>query len=170
MKTTWLNIMDERGRTPLDRALNSGHRGLAEVLLRQEQEDQSALKSASPIHRATYLGLTDAVKTLLRYSNGAPTFDESMETPLHRAVREGHKEIVEALLPASNVNAVSGVGLTPLHWAAITGDTIIAEKLLAHGADPSMSDLSIDGLSPKEMARVMEYDDLYYMMDAACRV
>lgn len=170
MKTTWLNTMDERGRTPLDRAMNSGHRALAEVLLRQEQDDASAIRSASPIHRATYLGLTDAVKTLLRYGNGAPSFDESMETPLHKAVREGHKDIVEALLPASNVNAVSGIGLTPLHWAAITGNTIIAEKLLCTGADPNISDLSIDGLSPKDIARVMEYDDLYYMMESACKV
>ena len=43
MKGDWLQKLDTTGRTPLDRAMGSGHRAVAEILLRQEREDQQQI-------------------------------------------------------------------------------------------------------------------------------
>ena len=64
MSGQWLHMMDAQGLTPLDRAFNSGHMALAELMLRQERLDSSeALKGSTPLHRAAALGLNEAVQS-----------------------------------------------------------------------------------------------------------
>jgi len=70
--------------------------------------------------------------------------DADASTPLHYAVWKGHRELVAYLLEAgadveaSNEN--EHWGTTPLHAAAHANQAVIAEMLLAHGADPAALD------------------------------
>jgi uncharacterized protein len=164
----WLHTMDSEGLTPLDRAFNSGHMAIAEMMLRQEKSDQSeSLKGSTPLHRAAYLGLTEAVKSLLRCGGTvANTRDYQGELPLHKAVRQGHSEVVSLLLSRSDVNAQNNEGMTPLHWACLTGRTEIARLLLTHDGDSNLRNEVIDGLSPAELAAGMGYDDLVSFLGA----
>ena len=161
MKGDWLQKLDTTGRTPLDRAMGSGHRAVAEILLRQEREDQQQiLQKAPPIHRAAYLGLTEAIRILVNYGVDPATKDELHETPLHKAVRLGYLETAEALLEHCDVNAVNAYGMTPLHWACITGNRDVAHLLIEHGADPNMRNDHLDGLTAFDMAEMMGYKEL----------
>ncbi|MBX3176515.1 MAG: ankyrin repeat domain-containing protein [Candidatus Hydrogenedentes bacterium] len=167
MKGIWLHALDESGKTPLDRAFGSGHMALAEMMLRQVREDEKELeKKASPMHRAAYLGLTDAVQSLLRIGGDPTQVDSLNETPLHKAVREGHIATVAALLESCNVNAEGSMGMTPLHWACVTGNKDIVELLLTRGADPNKRDECIDGLTAAEMAEKLGYIEIVDLIRA----
>lgn len=161
MKALWLHTLDESGKTPLDRAFGSGHMALAEMMLRQVRDDENGLeRKTPPMHRAAYLGLTEAVQSLLRIGTDPSQLDDLSETPLHKAVREGHTKTVEALLETCNVNAESNMGMTPLHWACVTGNVEIVELLLKHGADPNKRDECIDGMTASDMAVSLGYTEI----------
>jgi ankyrin repeat protein len=166
MGSEWLHTLDSEGRTPLDRAYKAGHPVLAELMLRQEKADQAmALASESPLHRAAYLGLASAVKSLITYGATDEAVDSYGETPLHKAVRQGHLATVEVLVRTSDVNATSLDGMTPLHWAVLTGREEIVQTLLLYGADAHMRNEIMDGLSPAAMARALGYGELVELFD-----
>ncbi len=167
MHEKWLHQMDPEGRTPLDRAFDSGHMALAELMLRQEKDDQSeSLAQSTPLHRAACLGLGDAVRSLMQYGADPTAADAQGETPLHKAVRLGHEPTVWLLVARSDVNARSNQGMTPLHWACATGNVELASVLTRYGADPHLKNDAIDGLSPMDMALEMGYDELAEVMQA----
>ncbi len=62
--------------------------------------------------------------------------NKERETPLHRAVEKGMRELTAMLLRmGARANARSASGETPLHLAALHADPIFTELLLAAGAD-----------------------------------
>lgn len=161
MSNEWLHSLDGDGQTPLDRAFNSGHMALAELMLRQERDDQrESLARSTPLHRAAYLGLTEAVRSLLGYGADPAARDAGGETPLHKAARAGHADTAAALAELCDVNTPSNAGLTPLHWACAAGRAEAAAVLLAHGADPALRNPHLDGLCPRDLARIMGHDRL----------
>lgn len=163
MSTTWLHTMDGTGRTPLERAFACGHIAMAETLLGQEQ----VRVEGTPLHRACKLGLSAAVRTLLRFAANPASRDAQGETPLHVAAREGHLETVHILLEESTAdpNAACDRGLTAMHWAAITGRRDLFELLLAHGADPWLRGEYLDGLNAVEIATSMGYSELEELLE-----
>ena len=61
---------------------------------------------------------------------------EDSSTPLHLAAIQGHKEIVELLIPkGADVNAKDKIGGTSLHLAAHSGQKEIVELLIANGVN-----------------------------------
>ena len=73
------------------------------------------------------------------------------ETPLHRAVEKGMKELAMALTRAgSKLGARSNTGETVLHIAALHADPGLTEFLLLAGADPRAR--NDDGESPLHWA------------------
>lgn len=165
MKTVWLHTLDDSGKTPLDRAFSSGHMALAEMMLRQVRDDEEDLeRKAPPMHRAAYLGMTDAVQSLLKIGSDPSQLDDLSETALHKAVREGHIETVQALLVTGDVNAESNIGMTPLHWACVTGNDEIVALLLEYGADPHKRNDFIDGMTPSNMAESLGYTEIVALL------
>ncbi|KAK2105613.1 hypothetical protein P7K49_015127 [Saguinus oedipus] len=64
---------------------------------------------------------------------GAPVgaADQAGRTALHEAAWHGHSQVAELLLRrGASATARSGSGLTPLHWAAALGRTLLAARLL----------------------------------------
>mgnify|MGYP003353094537 FL=1 len=73
-------------------------------------------------------------------------------TALHAAVAGRRLDIVAAVLAAgADANAQQQAGFRPIHEAANQSNTLLAELLLAHGADPTLPDDS--GKSAIDVAR-----------------
>ena len=167
MEHDWLYEVDEFGETPLTRVSRSGRMDLANVLFLQRIED--ALKEvarAPEIHRAAYWGYAEALQSLISAGEDPDLVDQHGERPLHKACRHGHPEAVETLLEnGADPNAVNALGLTPLHWAVMRGMPCIVEMLLDHGADWHVRDWVTGGLTPRDYARLMRYEEVAEVFD-----
>ncbi|MDL2283611.1 ankyrin repeat domain-containing protein [Oxalobacter sp. OttesenSCG-928-P03] len=98
-------------------------------------------------------GDIDVIKTLVAAGVNLDTTANSFEkpAPLHIAVKEKRKDIVDILLAAgASPNSLNRYGRTPLHVAARYADTSIVQRLLAAGADPNLADK--DGETPLDEA------------------
>ncbi|CAM9165715.1 unnamed protein product, partial [Laminaria digitata] len=68
--------------------------------------------------------------------------DKWRRTPLHRAAKEGHKQVAAALLDSgAEINAQGDNNWTPLHCSSFHGKLEIVEMLLNHGADQGAKDV-----------------------------
>ena len=97
----------------------------------------------TPLHLAAAFGTPEAVRLLLQ--NGAQVDAVSQNPqanqPLHATLALGRNpETIELLLKAgANPNARQTGGFTPIFSAAAANRRDLVELLIAHGADPSIS-------------------------------
>lgn len=92
----------------------------------------------TPFEVACELGKVQAVETMLKFVDSA-VLRASAKQALHRAVRNGHDDIVRILLVHSvvDVNTPGREGFgSPLHEACRYGRFLTAKLLLESGADP----------------------------------
>ena len=164
----WFQIMDADGETPMTRALKSGHRGLQEVMVRQEFEDAPDRGAGDTLlQRAAYWGMENAVRKLLETGANPGERDVTGETPLHKAARRGHANSVRALIESgADVNEMDGYGMSSLHWVALNGRTDLAELLLSAGADTNVRDYTYASMTPLGVAQMMGYEDVADLIGA----
>jgi len=110
-------------------------------LLLANKADVNATNYAgqTPLFRAAWNGKSELVEALLARGADAKITSEWFGSPLQAAVLLGNDSaahIAELLLAhGAAVNAVSkNESKTPLHWAAMLGETDVVAVLLAHGA------------------------------------
>lgn len=85
----------------------------------------------------------------------ALSFAAALETPLHKAVAAGDKDLVERLLAeGAEVNAKDNHNQTALHRAATFGNKELAELLLAKSAEVNAQDNN--GKTPLDLAKTDE--------------
>jgi ankyrin repeat protein len=107
----------------------------------------------TPLHLAAYFGREAMAGVLLDRGAepGAVSRNAMALQPLHSAAVSRSLAIVKRLLERrAEVNAQQQGGWTPLHAAAFNGDVLMAECLLAHGADPALR--SNDGKTAIDVA------------------
>ena len=120
----------------------------------------SSFACCGEIHDAAKNGDLDKVKALLK-ANPDLVFSKTDNggTPLHWAVQNGHKDVVELLLAnKADVDAKDNNGVSPLHVAADTGYTDVAQLLLADNA--AVNAKSNDGSTPLHEAAMMGHKDV----------
>ena len=109
-------------------------------------------KTLDPINLAAFYGLIDTVKILIEKYDVNDIINYFGDTPILRAVTQGHAEIVKFLatkIKAPNEPADSN-GRTPVHIAANLGHTEIVKILAPHVRDLSIADLY--GKTPLHLA------------------
>ena len=151
----------EQGLTLLHAAAAGGHTAIVELLLANGLYVRSQTqKGYTALHHAAAGNHRDVAELLLAkgadvnaetenpfgWSYTTPSYlladvhpEPANQTPLHWAIREGHKDMIDWLLArGANPNADGGdyhpLG-GPLHWAVWYGDVDIAVLLVSHGAD-----------------------------------
>ncbi|HUU20801.1 MAG TPA: ankyrin repeat domain-containing protein [Sedimentisphaerales bacterium] len=117
----------QAGYTALHHAAAGNHREVAELLLAKGADVNGEPKTPDGWSWTTPSYLHADVHT-----------EPANQTPLHWAIREGHKDMIDWLLArGANPNADGGdyhpLG-SPLNWAVWNGDVDIAVLLVSHGA------------------------------------
>jgi ankyrin repeat protein len=140
---------DKYGYAPLHWAALAGHKDVADLLL-SKRADVNAKSNG----RHTPMGFGNYEKKMLLVLLQAYYY-----TPLHLAVANGHKDIIELLL-ANNaeINAGDKYGFTSLHWAAQNNSKDMAELLIANKADINAKDKY--AITPLHKAAALGHKDM----------
>lgn len=156
-----LNTRNIYGSTPLHEAALSGHESAAELLLEHGSDILATnYGSATPLFLAVSHGQVSMVRLLLRHGR------EQLDCPgpkgftvLHKAVEQGHEEMVRILLEAGALVAAHDTqGMTALHIAARRGYLSLARLLVLEGAVVHVKDK--DDLCPLDYAATGGYTEL----------
>lgn len=129
----WGDFVDEEDPTPETPAADF-------VVPNEEQEHPLQAPEVSrpllTLHKAAALGRLDDVKQHIQCGSDVNVRDDRGATPLHWAVYNAHREIVELILSCRpDLNAAALDGVTPLTLALTNKTLDIAQLLVNCGAD-----------------------------------
>jgi ankyrin repeat protein len=166
MNTDWLTRIDECGQIPLGRVAQSGRSEVATLMILQESQDQpNNFHQLPTLQRAACWGFEDVIGELLEDGVDIDETDGQEEAALHKAVRLDNFMAAKILLDfGANVNVADCVGMTPLHWAALTGIDAMVDLLLSNYANVDAADYITGGLTPLAIAKMMGYGGIAEMM------
>jgi len=116
----------------------------------------SCARKCTALHLAAHDGRIEMTRLLLSSGASARVPGADGNTALHRAVLSGNALLVGILLAQPGVaedasSAATTSGFTPLHFAAMKGNTHVTQTLLDAGADPNITS-KISGLTPLHCA------------------
>lgn len=114
----------------------------------------------TPVALAAFFGQPAAVKALIAAGAdvNAAARNGLKVAALHAAVAGGKLDIVKAVLEAgADPNAQQQAGFRAIHEAGIKANRALAELLLKHGADPTLT--SDDGKNAIDLAREKGHTD-----------
>lgn len=144
-----VNVVDNRGETPLDKAIINGSTEVTEAILEELAKFSSSPGPhdshgvANSLFIAAGRGHTKITRLLLDHGFDVNARDRTRQTPLHVAVGTESSGVVMVLLGRQDidVNAQDIEGITPLHRAVQRRHVRIIESLLRMDQlDPNLTD------------------------------
>ncbi|WP_339045609.1 ankyrin repeat domain-containing protein [Candidatus Mesenet endosymbiont of Agriotes lineatus] len=136
-----VNIKDDKGHTPLHKAVLYQHCNLIRVLIELGAKvNTKGVYGWTPLHSAVLTHNLEMVSTLLELRTPKCKKDEDGNLPIHLAAELGYLEITGVLCDKNTVNAINFFGSTPLHLAAIKGHIEVAKILYGSGANIDKQD------------------------------
>lgn len=149
------SLRNERGRTPLYKAVMWGRAGRARELL-DYGGDMEAIdhEGWSVLFGAVLKGNVELTEELCKRGAGVDRRDRSGQTTLHYSVSQNRREVVEVLVAAgADVNLLSK-GETPLCRAVSKGSLDLVKYLIEHGADVKVPSPGYGGAVPLHLAAI----------------
>lgn len=148
------HVPNDCGLMPLHSICKNGFAACAEVILRAAQPDhRSSLMSKlddtgmSPLHVACAEGHAQVASLLLQYGASPALNSRTAGTPLHAALRNNRREVIELLVAAmvasgdaSLLDTEDKKGRSPLHYAVHFRMRDVVQLLLMSGASVDHSE------------------------------
>ncbi len=120
---------------------------------------ESDEEGETPLSRGLGCGFEPAINLILTISEAPNTENDS---PIFDACRESRVSDVRRFIEdGEEFNTPDDNGLTPLHWAAITGCTDLCKLLINRGAHVNPRDENVTDMTPTALARWLGYDELH---------
>ena len=144
-----VSLEDQFQRTPLAIAWQYGQKEITSMLTSHSPDDQPPipLDAANlPIWAMARRGLTDLLTSTIKTRPQDLQILEpySEKSSLHCAIEARHPAILQTLLESPHilpqVNQRDHFGRSPLHTAALLGDTLACQLLISAGADVNLTD------------------------------
>ncbi|XP_028830394.1 cyclin-dependent kinase 4 inhibitor D [Denticeps clupeoides] len=108
---------NEFGRTALQ-VMMMGNTSVASLLLEHGANPNAQDRfGVTPVHDAARTGFLNTLRALVDHGASVNSPDSWGALPLHLAIREGHKDVVEYLVPCSNLGHHNSSGQTALDLA-----------------------------------------------------
>ncbi|XP_071793037.1 uncharacterized protein [Asterias amurensis] len=149
-----LESQDEKGMTPLSRAVISKQLDMVKLLVKMGADINTRDSlGRTPLCLAAYEGWHHGVVYLLRSGGKQAIADRSGRLPLHAATYDKDSRSLSALLQTltiGDVNEPDNDGMTALHWAAFHNRPEHVQLLMLRGADLYCVD--VDGKTPLHWA------------------
>ena len=159
------NVIDSNGFTALHIATFSENLELVEHLMTKGMDVSVQNENGSTLlHAAARRGNIEMARLFILGGAKVDIANNDGETPLGIAIIQGYDEIIELLLN-KGVNpsrADERYERTPLHWAAIKGNTLAANYLLNNGSEVNAEDNV--GKTPIYYAAKFGYKDLFELL------
>ena len=107
-----------------------------------EYKDVGGFNNSNLLHRSSRYGKLDIVRFCVEEKGlNVDIRDGNGDTALHKAVREGHLQVIQVLVSSgADVDMKNKFGNTALHWAAHEGHLQVVQHLLSSGADVNVKD------------------------------
>jgi ankyrin repeat protein len=129
---------DKLGQRALHLAAERGNEKLVEQLLDRDDHPNAPNEPddnrQTPLHRAAWGGSLETVIVLRDRGSKADAIDKAGNMALHIAADMGFEKVAKCLCEIAGVQAEGRNGLTPLHYAALSGQYAVAELLVKQGA------------------------------------
>ena len=163
--------------SPFFVASEQGHTAIVDLLLMQPGLDLRPVSGLHPLHVGAQNGHLDVVSAILCWMEFHPTYtdlekeniinvtaEKGALTPLMLASREGHSEVVQALVDVQvQIHMTNDKGNTALHLACEAGHYHAVYILLTAGSTVSI--LNSDGLNCMDIARSGSHSHLMNLLE-----
>ena len=162
-------IPNDRGYTPLMSASEKGFSKVVEILLPKVNVTYSSKNGLTALHRASMLGYTMVVSTLL-LSGADPLAKVKPDefTPFLYACEKGHDAVINTILQLKPdlvprvIEDTTRDGKTGLYYASRKGSKSAVSALLHHGADSNKA--GKDGSTPLMAASYKGFKDIVELL------
>ena len=99
-------------------------------------------QNISPLTQAVAIGFNQAIKPLIMAGSN-PNTEQNEEYPILIALKRGNEEAVDILLEnGAKINVFGAKKAGPVHYATLSGDVKLVEKVLSYGGDIMELDLN----------------------------
>ena len=169
-----VNARTDRANTPLTLAARDGHDDVVHALLSDSRcpVDAKGQDGYTALHYSCRYGHVDTVRTLVNHKANVNAKTDSGDTPLTLAARDGHDNVVHALLSDYQcpVDAKGQDGYTALHYSCRYGHVDVVRTLVNNKANVNAKTDSGD--TPLTLAARNKHDNVVHALlsDSQCLV
>ncbi len=137
-----INVVDEKGETPLHQAIKFGREIIADLLLKHRSDVNTAEKDGvTPLLSAAYSGRPEMIKRLLD-AGAEDALDKRGNSALHYAAIRCKAAALQLLASRAFSYHANAFNVTPLHMAAICDDVNSLNALSSYALDPNARDFN----------------------------